>query len=164
MSVLINTGDGTFSDATDFATGASPRALAIGDFDGDNKLDLAVANATGNTISVLNGNGKGGFSAKVDLAVGTGPRSVAAGDFNGDGTLDLAVTSDGDNNVMILPGVKKGGFAAADHGPFAVGSHPVGAALADVNGDAKQDLVVVNSGSNDVSVLVGDGTGGFKAR
>jgi hypothetical protein len=45
-----------------------------------------------------------------------------------------------------------------------VGSHPVGAAITDVNGDAKPDLVVVNSGSNDVSVLVGDGMGGFKAR
>ncbi len=164
VSVLLNTGAGTFGNAVEFATGANPRWVTIGDLTGDIKPDLAVANSAGNTVSILEGNGKGGFGTKTDLNVGAGPRSVVAGDFNGDGTPDLAVTNGSDNSVTILPGVKKGGFAAPVQQPITVGSGPAGAISTDVTGDAKLDLVVVNSGSDDVSVLVGDGAGGFKAR
>ena len=73
-----------------------------GDFNGDGKLDLAVANADSNNVSILLGTGTGSFGAATNFGVGTGPRSVAVGDFTGDGTLDLAVANLGSNNVSIL--------------------------------------------------------------
>jgi hypothetical protein len=61
VSVLLGTGGGSFGAKTDFATGTSPQAVAIGDLNGDGKLDLAVANAISNTVSILIGSGSGSF-------------------------------------------------------------------------------------------------------
>ena len=74
----------------------------MGDFNGDDKLDLAVANNGSNTVSILQGTGTGSFGPKIDFATGDGPFTVAAGDFNGDGKLDLAVTNFRGNSVSIL--------------------------------------------------------------
>ena len=65
----------------------------MGDFNGDGKLDLAVANYNSATVSILLGTGTGSFGAKTDFGTGSIPSSVAVGDFNGDGKLDLAVAN-----------------------------------------------------------------------
>ena len=78
-----------------FPAGDSPRSVAVGDFNGDGILDLAVANRYQNTVSVLLGQGDGTFLPAQSYAAGIYPRSVAVGDFNGDGKPDLAVA----NNV-----------------------------------------------------------------
>jgi hypothetical protein len=72
----------------DFATGNAPVALALGDFNGDGKLDLAVANQSDSTVSILLGQPDGTFGPKKDYAVRTSPSSVAVADFNLDGKLD----------------------------------------------------------------------------
>src|SRR5215472_15708938 len=77
-----------------FDAGSSPISVAVGDFNGDGKPDLAVANANSNNVSVLLGQGDGTFLLAVNYAAGSGPRSLAVGDFNGDGILDLAVAGD----------------------------------------------------------------------
>jgi hypothetical protein len=76
--------------------------VAVGDFDGDGKPDLAVANFGSNNVSVLLGNGDGSFQAAQNFGVGSSPYSVAVGDFNGDGVQDLAVANSGSNNVSVL--------------------------------------------------------------
>jgi hypothetical protein len=68
------------------------RAVAVGDFNGDAKMDVAVGNYNANTISILIGDGAGSFAAAVNVPVNIGAKSVAAGDFNGDGKLYLAAT------------------------------------------------------------------------
>jgi hypothetical protein len=83
----------SFGPHTDFGTGARPGSVAVGDFNGDGKLDLAVTNINSDTISILLGTGTGSFGAKTDFATSSGPFSVAAGDFNGDGKLDLATAN-----------------------------------------------------------------------
>ena len=75
----------SFGPATSFATGASPRDVATGDLNGDGNADLAVANRSGNSVSVLLGEGTGGFGAATDYAVSAAPYFVAIGDLNGDG-------------------------------------------------------------------------------
>ena len=115
VSVLLNTttAGGTalsFEPKVDFTTGSSPQSVAMGDFNGDGKLDLAVSNRGSASVSVLLNTTAAGasppsFVAKVDFPTGTGPVSVAIGDVNGDGKLDLAVANYNDNTVSVLLGL-----------------------------------------------------------
>src|SRR6266404_5875259 len=92
----------SFGPKTDLDTGINPNSVAVGDFNGDGKLDLAVANGQGASVSILLGTGTGSFESNTDFGTGSGPDSVAVGDFNGDGKLDLAVTNGNDATVSIL--------------------------------------------------------------
>jgi len=76
--------------------------VAVGDFNGDGKLDLAVADSNyPGSISVLLGKGDGSFQKAVSFGAGTGPTSVAVGDFNGDGRSDLAVTDSSSVSILL---------------------------------------------------------------
>jgi len=114
VSVLLNTtttGASTpsFSNRTDFATGVFPVFVSIGDFNGDNKPDLAIANSgyNANSISVLTNTTTAGdstlaFASKTDFTVGISPRSLSIGDFNSDGKLDLAVPNFGSKSISVM--------------------------------------------------------------
>src|SRR5262249_14541039 len=82
--------------------GLLPYALGLGDFNGDNVPDLAVANAHDNNVTVLLGNGDGTFRTGAAVPVGSSPQAVGVGDFNGDGKLDLAVANTNDDTVSVL--------------------------------------------------------------
>src|SRR5438552_6066926 len=84
----------SFLTAPTYAVGANPVSAAVGDFNGDGHLDLAVVNAGYPwTVSILLGKGDGTFQAARGYAAGAYPTSVAVGNFDGDGHLDLAVTN-----------------------------------------------------------------------
>ncbi len=138
-----------------------PLGSAVGDFNSDGKLDLAVAEYYGHTVAVLIGVGDGTFAPAVQYPVGQYPAAVVAGDVNNDGKIDLAVASGFTDNASVLLGNGDGTFAAAVG--YAAGDTPVALALGDFNNDANLDLVVVNSSSNDVSILLGNGDGSFQA-
>ena len=91
----------SFAAAASYGVGSGPRSVTVGDWNGDGKPDLAVANE-GDNVSILLGNGNGTFQAKVDYGAGATPVSVTAGDWNGDGKLDLAVANYLSGNVSIL--------------------------------------------------------------
>src|SRR2546429_5740081 len=89
ISVILGNGDGTFRPALPLAV-SLPRALIVGDFNGDGGPDLAVGGSQG--VSIFLGNGDGTFQLAGDFAVGGRPAlGVAAGDFNRDGAPDLAL-------------------------------------------------------------------------
>src|SRR5881296_3123582 len=100
----------SFGAATPFPVGSSPASVAVGDFNGDGRLDLAVANFNSNSVSILLGLGAGSFGGATAFSVGSSPLSVAVGDFNGDGRLDLAVTNFVGNTVSLLLGTGAGSF------------------------------------------------------
>jgi RHS repeat-associated protein len=160
VSVLMGNGDGSFRAAVPYVTGTSPYGVVVGDFNGDGKPDLAVANFGDNTVSILKGNGDGTFAAAVAYATAYFPDGVAIGDFNGDGKLDLAVVSD-NANVSILLGHGDGTFGAATN--FTTGSGSASVAVADFNGDGRSDLAIVNRFDNNLVLLIGNGDGTFQA-
>ena len=151
-----------FGTPVHYNTGAAPESVVTGDFNGDHKLDLAVANPNSNNVSILAGNGDGTFKPAVEYSVGQAPISAAVGDLNHDGKLDLVVANSASNNVSVLLGNGDGTFrTAVEHSTG--GTNPAGLVLADFNRDGNLDAVVMNTGSNNISVLLGNGAGSFQS-
>ena len=159
VSIRLGNGSGGFSSAANVTVGTAPISIAIGDFNGDGKQDLAVANDGSSTVSIRLGNGSGGFTGSTNISVGSHPLSVAIGDFNGDGKQDFATANHDSNNVSIRLGDGLGGFSGTTN--VSVGTSPFSVVIGDFNGDGKQDLAVANAGSSTVSIRLGDGLGGF---
>jgi hypothetical protein len=153
VSVLLGVGDGTFAAAVHYPAGGWSSSGAIGDLDGDQIPDLAVANSHSDDVSVLMGIGDGTFATAVHYAAGDGPRSVAIGDLDGDQVPDLAVANGGSNNISVLLGVRDRTFAGTVH--YAAGYGPWCMTIGDLDGDQMPDLAVVGSNfTNNVSVLL----------
>jgi len=102
-------------------------------------------------------------AAGTRIKVGTAPSAVELADFNRDGKLDAAVANSESDNVTILLGDGAGGFKPATGSPFAAGNEPNDLAIGDVNNDGNLDLAFANHDTTYLTVLVGDGKGGFKA-
>lgn len=170
---LSGNGDGTLLAAVAIPVGnlaGLATAMLEGDFNGDSKLDFAVANSPGvgtnGVISVFYGNGDGTFQPQVQYnPTGQINSALALGDFNGDGLADIVFTSE----VTSLPtqvGVMFGGSNGKLQSPnnYPVGPTPTAPAIADFNGDGIPDMAVVGTGfSGNLSVMLGNGDGTFQA-
>ena len=104
-------------------------------------------------------------TGRVEYSVaGTPPSDVASGDVTNDGVSDLVMPNGTTDEVVILPGVGDGTFDVGSLATLAVGNNPVAVTLADLNGDASLDIVVVNQDDDDITVYLADGAGGFGGR
>ena len=167
VNVLLGKGDGTFAARVVYGTGAGPSAVALGDLNGDGKLDIVTTNIDAGTVSVLPGKGDGTFSARLDSPVGgdsTSPmRNIALGDLNGDGKLDAVVADYRTSQVGMLVGSMSVLLGNGD-GTFSIltslvtDPYQTSLALVDLNEDGKLDLLVGSSSTVDVLLGMGDGT------
>ncbi len=171
ISVFKNTASsGSISSSSlatkvDFSAGTSAFDVAVSDFDGDGKPDLAVTNnvSTANTISVLRNTTSAGsistssFASAVTFATGSLPVKIVVADFDGDSKPDIAVTNSSSNSVSVFRNTASSGAITtssfASKVDFTTGTNPRGIFAADMDNDGKFDIIVTNSASNTISVF-----------
>jgi hypothetical protein len=161
IEILLGDGSGGFTEAPGSPISilaGSALSVAVADFDGDGKPDLAVANTQRNEILILRGNGTGRFGPPVVVAAARGPRALAVGDFDRNGKPDLAAVVT--NGVAILLGDGSGAFHPAPGSPVPGAGDAL--AVADLNGDGRSDLAVANAYGEAVSVQLATGGGRFR--
>jgi hypothetical protein len=163
VGVLLGRGDGTFKAQVTYPSGGlGASAVVSGDFNGDGRADLAVANTISNTVGVLAGRGDGTFGAAAPTPTGLLPSGLAVADLNGDHILDVVV-ADFDSNAVgpdVLLGRGDGTFQP--HVPFTTdvgGSNSV--AIGDFNDDGVEDVAAATDSTDSVSVVLGNGDGTF---
>ena len=151
-----NNGNGTFTAGSSFVAAVDSVSLAIADFNGDGRLDLAATQVGG--VSVLLGNGDGTFGPHAEFGI---PGRLAVSDFNVDGRQDLAVVSTFPSSISIMLGNGDGTFGA----PTTTGTvrSPRSLAISDLNGDGKPDAAVTDEFEQLLSVHLGNGDGTFTA-
>jgi hypothetical protein len=170
LRILLGSGAGAFrASGRPLAIGGGPEAMTAADFNGDSKPDLAVVSGGPNVVNILLGDGSGGVTAAPGAPVAVGgatTRMIAATDLNRDGKVDLVVPffSQSAYRAASFLGDGIGDFSRAAAPPARLGGGggaDVSVAVADFTGDATPDLAVANTALNDISLLPGDGAGGF---
>ena len=153
----------SFSAKMDFNAGNNPGYLKLGDMDGDSKLDIVVLAESANSVGILRNTTSSGviglssFAPRVNFNTGVTPYYISVGDITGNGKLDILLTNFADGTATLwqnkaVPGsITSTSFFKRLN--FTVGTKPFAGILADIDGDAKMDILVTNSGSNTISIL-----------
>lgn len=156
VSILLGHGDGTFDAASAIHSGSNGSPIAAADFNGDGKLDLAVgvagSSGVGDSITILTGKGDGTFSSPQSTqAVESNSVSfIQAADFNGDGIADLVLTDSASGIVTVFLGTQGGAtFSPASFSMVTAPYYESSAAVADIDGDGRADLLLGNQDGND---------------
>ena len=174
ITILLGNGDGTFRPAPNspFKTDTypHPHGVALGDFNGDGKLDVMTDSWGHDKIELFLGDGLGNLQLPgKTFAVGKRPyQRLRGADFDKDGHMDIVTTNLDDNTATILLGDGRGGFHAAAGSPVPAGAAPWSVAISDFNRDGNLGFATIpyapdakDPSKLAVTVMLGDGMGGF---
>ena len=159
----------SFYPKIDTTTDLHPNGIAIADFDGDGKPDVATPNNYSTigvpaSVSILRNTATGAgiaFAAKQDLVTGVLTYAIAAGDLNGDGKPDLISSSIADKTISVFKNTSTtGNISFAPKLDLPTGDNPYSIAIGDIDNDGKPDVAVTNHLSNSVSIFKNNSTGG----
>ena len=161
VSILLGNGDGTFTLKSNNCVGNTlckgiPSSIAVADFNGDGKLDLAVTNYDDTSVSVMLGNGDGTFLAPKVSTVWANPLYIVAAPLQGNSSQqDLVIANSENDTVCVLLNQlnRSGGFKGCPTRTYATGEAPAALVVADFNNDGKLDVAVANQASNNVTVM-----------
>lgn len=165
--VLLGNNRGGFTPAAGSPINVASHIIVAGDVNNDGNLDLALTHHDSFGVVILLGTGDGRFAAAPGspFVAHQGAKAhnhgLALSDLNSDRNLDITTSNQDDNSVSVLLGNGRGGFTPAAGSPFAVGRAPYPHVVGDVNGDGNLDIATPNVGSNNVTVLLGNGKGSF---
>jgi hypothetical protein len=170
VSILLGNGFGQFTAGTPVSGVTTPSSVVTGSFNGDAFTDLAIASVGSDNIAIRLGDGTGGFTGTGTVTTGTDPSAITTGDFNGDSKADLVAANKGSSTVSVLLGDGLGGFAtdATPENVTTFAANPVSIAVGRFENpappgtpDPDLDAIITSQTSDQVLVLMGDGTGGF---
>lgn len=161
VSVLLGNGDGTFTLKSTNCVGGTPCtgvpvSITAADFNGDGKMDLAVANYDDTNVSVMLGNGDGTFHPAKVSTVWANPLMVVAAPMQGNTSQqDLVIVNSENDSVTVLLNQlnNSGGFKGAAARTYPTGEAPAALAVGDFNGDGKLDVAVANQASGNITIL-----------
>ncbi|MEA2002695.1 MAG: FG-GAP-like repeat-containing protein [Actinomycetota bacterium] len=165
VGILLGNGDGTFGTAQQFSVethmdGSGPKNVAVGDFNGDENLDIVSANQDSGDAGVILGNGDGTFGAVTAYVTSAGTHDVVVADFNEDGDPDFVTVGWEGVDASYYAGSAGGTFVAPPI-DFNVGLHGHGVLAADLDNDDNLDLAVAANGISSATALEGNGDGTF---
>jgi hypothetical protein len=181
ITVIEGKGNGQFGAALSNTTLAEgPGEMALGDLNGDRKLDVAVSSHDSYRVVLLTGDGKGGLTiaptSPIVMKLGQHPHThgLAIADINRDNKLDLITCNSTDNDISVAFGDGRGNFSRAPQS-FPVGPSPYPFGVGDVNHDGALDIVATATAtgplrrqqlplSRALTLLLSDGKGGFSPR
>ena len=155
VSILKNTGDGTFALYRELKPGFTLSAIQGADVNHDRLVDLAVTSLFSDTVRILLQREGGTFTELDPIKVGFAPVGIVFRDFDGDHELDLVVVNRDSNSLSLFLGNGKGLFSSAGH--FGVGATPSAVAVEDFDRDQFPDLATSSTNSDGVSVLLSGG-------
>ena len=164
VSVLYGRGDGRLGPSHEYEIGKpgdtqGAFSIAMGDVNGDGKLDIVTGNFHSKSVSLLLNDGHGALKPPVNYSLGRQPCDVALEDLNGDGKLDIATGNP--NTVSILLNAGDGTFGAVHEYP--AGRDTWAFAVGDLSGDGRPDIATANRSRSSSTVLVNRGDGSFGA-
>jgi flagellin-like hook-associated protein FlgL len=155
--LFLGNGNGSFKSGVSFSTGSTTSYITASDFNGDGSLDIATSNSGAGNVNVLISNGNGTFRASTNYTVTGATGGLLTDDMNGDGTSDLIVQTSG--ATQILYANQDGSFGSA----VSLGSALYGVSIGDFNNDGKTDVAGMDSSSDALTTLLGNGNGTFQA-
>jgi hypothetical protein len=162
VQLVHGNGAGAFVPGATFAVGQEPSMIVAADFNADGHLDAAVNNRASGDMSVLINDARGAFEAAVSYPVGEETRCIAVGDITDDALPDLAVTARDSRRVRVFENAGAGAFVILKDLLLGQILEPQGVALADLDSDAKLDVVTATAGNtlqHSVSVFVQENNG-----